>query len=141
VSTHLRITRGRALVGGVAAASLLAMGLGVAPAGASGQLSASESAFCKTLLTFHAKEPTGSSYKSYQAWAKTYLPFWEKLASEAPSSGSRAVLNELVTVVKYEASAKNYQAIGAYIAAHETWWTNGWKAFAKDVMTCATSLY
>ncbi len=91
--------------------------------------------------SFHAKEPTGTSYKNYQTWAKTYLPFWEKLASEAPSTGSKKVLNELVTILKYYASSKNFSSLGAYAAAHEVQWANGWKAFAKDVETCAVSLY
>ena len=84
---HLRTHRSRTFIAGIAVASVLAFGMGVVPAGASKQLSASESSFCKTLLSFKAKEPTGTSYTAYQKWAKTYLPFWEKLASEAPSSG------------------------------------------------------
>ncbi len=138
---HRHIVRSRALVASLVAASFLSMGLAVVPAGATRQLSASESAFCKTLLGFHAKEPTGTSYKNYQTWAKTYLPFWEKLASEAPSSGSKQVLNELVTILKYYATSKNLSSLGAYAAAHEVQWANGWKAFAKDVESCAVSLY
>ena len=80
-------------------------------------------------------------FSTWQKWAKTYLPFWQKLASEAPSKGSKAVLNELVSIIKYEANAKNYTQIGAYVAAHEKWWTNGWASFAKDVEGCAASLY
>jgi len=120
---------------------MLTLGSGAAGAGASTHLSASESAFCHTILTFHSKAPTGTSYSSYQKWAKTYLPFWEKLASEAPSSGSKHVLSELVAIIKYEASAKSFKSIGTYYLSHEVQWANGWKAFAKDVEACALTLY
>jgi hypothetical protein len=138
---HLRTHRSRTFIAGIAVASVLAFGMGVVPAGASKQLSASESSFCKTLLSFKAKEPTGTSYTAYQKWAKTYLPFWEKLASEAPSSGSKAVLNELVSIVKYEATSKSLKALGLYAASHEVQWANGWKSFAKDVEACAVAQY
>ncbi|MFI5036392.1 MAG: hypothetical protein ACHQFZ_09345 [Acidimicrobiales bacterium] len=141
LTDHPRFYRSRAFLGGAVVASLLTFGAGAATAGASSQLSASQSTFCHTLLTFHAKQPTGSSYSSYQKWAKTYLPFWEKLASEAPSNGSKAVLNELVTILKYEANSSNYKSLGAYVAAHQIQWANGWKAFFKDVVSCETSLY
>jgi hypothetical protein len=117
------------------------MGLAIAPAGAARQVSASESAFCKTLISISKfKQPTGTNYKNYQTWAKDYLPYWEKLASQAPAN-TKNVLNELVTILKYYASSKNLSGLGAYAAAHEVQWTNGWKAFAKDVETCAMSLY
>lgn len=128
-------------MGTAAAVAASALVLSVGVAGAATHVEASSSAFCKTILSFHAKEPTGTSYSSYQKWAKAYLPFWQKLASEAPSGATKTVLNELVTVVKYEASAKNYKALGAYYLAHQKQWTAGWKAFAKDIVSCATSLY
>lgn len=138
---HARIQRSRALLGAAVIASLLTLGSGAVGAGASTQLSATESAFCNTLLHFHAKAPSGTTYSSYQKWAKTYLPFWEKLASEAPSGSVKTVLNELVTIVKYEANAKNVQAIGVYMSTHQKQWLAGWKAFAKAAMSCATSMY
>lgn len=128
-------------VGAAAAAAAAALALAAPVAGASSHATASESAFCHTILTFHSKAPTGTSFTTWQKWAKTYLPFWQKLASQAPSKGSKAVLNELVSIVKYEANAKNYTQIGAYVAAHQKWWTNGWAAFAKDVEGCAAALY
>jgi hypothetical protein len=129
-------TRGAAVI-----ASLLTVGSGAVAAGASTQLAATESAFCHTILTFHAKAPTGTTYSSYQKWAKTYLGFWEKLAAQAPSSGSKKVLNELVNILKYEASAKNYKTLGTYVASHQLQWAAGWKAFAKDIEACAVSMY
>lgn len=136
--THRQLLS-RAGAAGAALAATLALAaplaLSASPA------SASESAFCKTLLTYHPTQPKGTSFTSWQKWAKQYLPWWQKLASEAPSASARAVLNELVKVVKYEAGATSYTQIGAYVAAHEKWWTNGWKAYAKDIMGCATSMY
>jgi hypothetical protein len=139
--TQSFIKRGRAVLGAAVVASLLTLGTGAVGAGASTQRLATESAFCHTLLSFHSHAPTGTTYSSYQKWAKTYLPFWEKLASEAPSSGSRRVLNELVTILKYEANSANYKSLGAYIASHQTQWIAGWKAFTKDITNCALSMY
>ncbi|HVB71491.1 MAG TPA: hypothetical protein VND83_08330 [Acidimicrobiales bacterium] len=135
------IRRGRALLGGAVVASLLTLGAGSVSAGASTRVLATESAFCHTILTFHSHAPTGTTYSSYQKWAKTYLPFWEKLASEAPSSGSKRVLTELVTILKHEATVANYKTLGTYIASHQTQWIAGWKAFTKDITNCALSAY
>ncbi len=142
--TRLFNTHSRTAVAGAVAGSVLvvSMGVAVASSGASSTyVSASPSAFCTTLLTFHAKAPTGTNYKSYRAWAKTYLPFWKKLASEAPNKATKKVLGELVTIVKYEANAKSEAALGKYISTHQTQWTNGWKAFSTAAVSCATSMY
>ncbi len=139
--TNSFIRRSRVMLGGAVIASVLTLGAGAAGAGASTRVLATESAFCHTILTFHSHAPTGTTYTSYQKWAKTYLPFWEKLASQAPSSGSKRVLGQLVTILKYEATSTNYKTLGAYIASHQTQWIAGWKAFTKDITNCALSAY
>lgn len=136
--------RARGALAAAVAATIMAgsLGVGIASSGASSTMVvASPSAFCSTLYSFHAKAPTGTNAKSYHTWAKTYLPLFEKLAAEAPSAGSKRVLNQLVTVLKYEASSSNLKQLAAYIAANHTHWVNGWKAFASDVLTCLKSLY
>jgi hypothetical protein len=138
---HSRHHRLSAVVGGAVAASLLTVGVAAGPAGAGTLRVASQSAFCHTILTYHPTQPKGTSYTSYQKWAKTYLPFWTKLASEAPSGAAKTTLNELVTIIKYEANAKTASAVGAYLAVHQKQWINGWKAVTKAILNCATSLY
>jgi hypothetical protein len=140
-SLHL-FSRPRAVIGGVLASGMLLVSVGVAaPAtGASTYATASQSTFCKTLLSFHATAPTSSNYKSYQAWAKTYLPYYQKLAAQAPNAKVKRVLSELVTILKYESSA-NLKQLGLYVTANRVKWTNDWKAFATSIIACATSMY
>lgn len=59
------------------------------------------SAFCKTMFTYKpVAPPTKISTASYQKWAKTALPFYEKLDSEAPNAKTKTILNEIVTILK-----------------------------------------
>jgi hypothetical protein len=37
--------------------------------------------------------------KSYKAWAKSLIPYFEKLASEAPNAATKAAFNEVVVVL------------------------------------------
>jgi hypothetical protein len=99
------------------------------------------SAFCKTLFSFESiavkyEAPKTSTTIGYHAWAKELLPFYEKLASEAPANG-KVVLNELVTIFKYYTNASSLTSIEAYIAANHTKFEAGTKALAKDIEGCA----
>jgi hypothetical protein len=99
------------------------------------------SAFCKTLFSFEGiatknEVPKTSSTIGYHAWAKLMLPYYEKLASEAPKNG-KVVLNELVTIFKYYDSASSITAIEAYIEANHAKFEAGSKALAKDIEACA----
>lgn len=130
-----------ALVGSLAAAVMMvSLGVMVPSSGAATIRSASPSAFCTTIYTFHATAPTGINYASYRKWAKANLSFYKKLASEAPNTKTKKVLNELVTILKYEAKQKNLKALAKYIAKNQKQWANGWKAFAGAVLSCAKSL-
>ena len=140
--TRQMLTSSRAAFAGTLAAAVMMVSLGVAvpTSGATTLRYASPSAFCTSIYSFKGTPPTGTNYNAYPAWAKTNLPFYKKLASEAPNAKTKKVLNELVTILKYEASQKNLKALGTYIAKHQKQWTNGWKAFAGAVLACAKSL-
>ena len=122
-------------------ALVLSLGVGVAPSGASTMKSASPSAFCTTLLSFSKiKQPATTNATTYRKWIKAYLPTWEKLAAEAPAS-SRKVLGEVVVILKYEQNTTNALKMEAYVTKNTKAWTNGWKAFATDAISCVTSAY
>ena len=99
------------------------------------------SPFCKTLFSFEGiaeknETPKEITAKGYVAWAKLLLPYYEKLASEAPSNG-KVVLNELVTIFKYYTKAKSITGIETYISTNHAKFEAGTKALAKDIEACA----
>jgi hypothetical protein len=99
------------------------------------------SAFCKTLFGFEGvaekfETPKASTAAGYHAWAKELLPFYEKLASEAPKNG-KVVLDELVTIFKYYTNASSISGIEAYITTNHAKFEAGTKALAKDIEACA----
>jgi hypothetical protein len=130
-------------MGGVLASAVLlvSMGVGTQGAAASNYRSASSSAFCTTIFTFHpAIAPSPTNLKSYRAWAKTLEPFYKTLASEAPNAATKSVLNEVVVVLKYYVSSKNLSKLDAGVLKYESKWAAGAKALAKAVVSCAKSL-
>lgn len=137
------VTTSRTAFAGTLAAAVMMVSLGMAvpTSGATTLRYASPSAFCTTIYSYHATAPTGTNSNSYRTWAKTNLPFYKKLASQAPSAKTKKVLNELVTILKYEARQKNLKALGKYIVKNQVQWANGSKAFAASVLACAKSLY
>ena len=142
VSTTKLVARARRVaVAGLAAVSF-SVALGVGAANATTTQSAALSPFCKTLTTFHPKSPPpATNYTAYRAWARQYLPFFQKLASEAPNVATKTLMNELAQYVKAEANVTSAKALGAYFYAHRVQWTKGWKAFLSATMSCVTSLY
>ena len=130
-----------ALVGSLAAAVMMvSLGVAVPASGAATVRSASPSAFCTTIYTYHATTPTGTNYANYRKWAKSYLGFYQKLASEAPNSKTKKVLNEIVTVLKYESSQKNLKALGLYVVKNQKYWVKASKSLAASIISCAKSL-
>jgi hypothetical protein len=103
----------------------------------------SSSAFCKSLLTYEttdagkAAPPTKLTTASYRAWAKSLLPFYETLTSEAPNAKTKTVLNEVVTILKYESNEKSLTSLEAYVTANRTKFENGTKALVKAIESCA----
>lgn len=141
ISSTLRVSRFQRLLAAGLVSATLGMAISVGPSGVS-TASASMSPFCKTLTSFHPKNPpTGTNYQAYRVWAKTYLPLFQKLASQAPNASTKTVLTEMAQILKHESSLYSTHAFAAYVASHRTAWTKGWKSFASAVMSCVTSLY
>jgi hypothetical protein len=128
-----------ALAGGVVLATLV-VSLGVAVPSSS---ALGSSPFCKSMFSYETKyaskaaPPTKLTTKSYHAWAKAILPFYETLASEAPNAKTKTVLNEIVTILKYESSASSLTSLEAYINANHIKFENGTKALANAIIACA----
>ena len=130
-----------ALVGSLAAATIMvSLGAAVPASGAATVRSASPGAFCSTIYTYHPTVPSGTNYANYRKWAKSYLPFYKKLTSEAPNTATKKVLNEIVTVLKYESSQKNLKALGLYVAKNQKYWVKVSKSLAAAIISCAKSL-
>jgi hypothetical protein len=126
-----------ALAGAVVCGTLvLSLGMAVPNSYAFGS-----SKFCQTILTFETKYASKAtpptSYKGYKAWAKYLLPFYEKLAAEAPNDASKTTLNEVVVILKYESTDTSIPSLEAYIKANSVKFDNGAKTLGKDIAACA----
>lgn len=143
IRNNLLARRSRTAIGGVLASAvlLLSVGVGSPSASASTIKSASESAFCTTIFSFHPKSaPSSTNLTSYKAWAKTLEPFYEKLASEAPNAATKSVLNEVVVVLKYYVDSTSLTKLDASVLKYHAKWEAGAKALASAVESCAKSL-
>jgi hypothetical protein len=130
-------------LGGVIASAVLLVSMGVStpPASASSYKSASSSAFCTTLFSYHPKSvPSPTNLKSYKAWAKSLEPFYTSLAKEAPNAATKAVLNEVVVVLKYYVSSSSLAKLNASVVKYHSKWAKGTKALAAAIVSCAKSL-
>ena len=135
--------RTRAAIGGVLASAVLLVstGIGAQSASASSYRSASESQFCSTIITYHPTAvPNATNLKSYRAWAKSLIPFYEKLASEAPNAATKSVLNEVVVVLKYYENSSSITKLDASVLKYHAKWAAGAKSLANAVVACAKSL-
>jgi hypothetical protein len=143
IRTNYSVGRARGAIGGVLASAVLlvSVGVGAQSASASSYKSASSSAFCTTIFTYHPKlAPSPTNLKSYKAWAKALEPFYEKLASEAPNAATKAVLNEVVVVLKYYVSSSNLSKLDASVLKYQAKWAAGAKALSNAVISCAKTL-
>jgi hypothetical protein len=99
------------------------------------------SPFCKTLFTYEeqdaSKATPPTSMSDYHKWAASLVPFYEKLASEAPTSGAKATLNEVVVILKWESKKQSIASLEAYITANRTKFEAGTKELAKAIEACA----
>ena len=96
------------------------------------------SAFCKTMFTYKTVAPPSAvTTTSYRKWAKSLLPFYEKLASEAPNAKTKVILNEIVTILKAEASSTSIKGLETYIFAHHANFAKSSKAVAEAIVACA----
>lgn len=142
VRTNVLSVRARGAIGGVLASAVLLVSMGVSTqsASASSLSSASPSALCTTIFSYHATAvPNVTNLKSYRAWAKALEPFYEQLASEAPNAASKSVLNEVV-VLKYYVSSTSISKLDASVLKYQAKWQAGANALAKAIESCAKSL-
>jgi len=123
-----------ALASGVVLATLVvSIGVSVPSSSALGT-----SAFCKTMFTYKpVGPPTKITTASYQKWAKTLLPFYEKLDSEAPNAKTKVILDEIVTILKYEASSSSLKSLETYIAKNHAHFAKSSIALAQAIVACA----
>jgi hypothetical protein len=124
-----------------ASIALFTVGVFAAGSGAAGSYqSASSSNFCKTIKTFAVAEPpTYVTISTYHVWAKLYLPSYERLASEAPSSSVKKLLTEIVTVLKFEEHATSLTKLEKYVVANGATWEKGVLQLTESTITCATA--
>jgi hypothetical protein len=131
------------VIGGVLASAtlLVSMGFGAPSALAASSRSAAPSAFCTTIISYRpATIPNPKNLSSYRAWAKSLEPFYESLAKEAPNATTKAVLNEVVVVLKYYVSSSSVTKLDASVLKYEAKWKAGAKALAAAIISCAKSL-
>ncbi len=126
----------------VAAAGVVAVLFSTAvPVGASQVILASSSPFCTTLLSFHPHAPQNTrDWKAYRVFAKSVLPMFEKLATEAPNKGTKEAMTELVAQLKFDSSSGNFSAFKAYSTTHLRHWEYDWQQFASSVLACVEKL-
>jgi hypothetical protein len=131
-------TATRSLLAGATMVTALTISLGVAATSSS---ALGSSPFCKTLFTYEkdyaSKATPPTSMSAYHAWAAEIVPFYEKLASEAPNAKTKSTLNEVVVILKWESKKQSISSLEAYIAANQLKFENGTKALAKAIESCA----
>jgi hypothetical protein len=129
------VTSSRRMLAITVVASTMVVSLGIAVPSSS---ALGTSAFCKTMFTFHPVSPPSKvSTSTYKKWAKSYLPFYEKLDSEAPNTKTKKVLDEIVTILKYEASSNSLKGLEAYIIANHKNFAKSSIALAQAIVACA----
>jgi hypothetical protein len=137
-----RLVRARLGVAALVGTAMLLVPLGAATADASSSYrTASPSAFCKTMMSFHPTAPKQGSPTQYRAWIKQYLPYYKKLAAQAPNASVKRIFSTLVVMLTYEYNSTKVTALEQYIAAHRSQWTKDWATFSKDILSCAMSVY
>lgn len=134
-STLVKITRGLVVVATMSTALIVSVGLDASRSSALGI-----SAFCKTLIsdetTIATKEIPPTSFSNYSKWAGELVPFYEKLASEAPNAATKSTLDEVVAILKNESKKQALTTLEAYVASHKTKFEAGAKALAKAIEAC-----
>jgi hypothetical protein len=126
------------MVAGLVMTGTLVASLGFAVSSSS---ALGDSPFCKTLFSYettYAKDAVPpTSISGYSKWAKTLVPFYEKLAAEAPTKGAKTEFNALVEILKYEASDKSLVGLEGYVAKNQLKFKNSVKYLASAIEGCA----
>jgi hypothetical protein len=132
-----RFTATRALLAGATVLAGLTLSLSVAVTSSS---ALGSSPFCKTLINWEehdaSKATPPTSISAYHTWAASLVPFYSKLASEAPSSATKATLNDVVVILKWESKKQSITSLETYINANKTKFEAGTKALAKAIGAC-----
>ncbi|HQU25963.1 MAG TPA: hypothetical protein PLS29_02910 [Acidimicrobiales bacterium] len=133
MTTWKRLGRTAAMA---ALAGAMAAPLAVGTAGA-----APSAAFCAALLHGpKAAPPSTKNLNAYKAWVKAEMPYFQKLAAEAPDTASKKLFNLFVTSLKHEASSTSAKTLAAYWVAHDSQWAKVIKTVAKDSLACVERL-
>lgn len=136
-------TRARGLIGAIVAPAVLlvSVGWGAPVASASSVRSATSSAFCTTMFTYQPTAVPSSKYlRTYKTWARSLIPFYEQLASEAPNTATKSVLHEVVVVLKHYVSSTSRAKLDARIHKYRAQWLAGAKALTLAIESCAKTL-
>lgn len=100
----------------------------------------SPSAFCTTIKTFAVSEPlTFITISTYHVWAKLYLASNAKVASEAPTPPVKKLLDEVVTITKYDGEATSLTKLERYVAPNAALWQRAVTQLFKSDIACATN--
>jgi hypothetical protein len=126
----------RGLLAGATMLTALTVSLGVAESSSS-----AGSAFCNTIITFYehdSKEITPpTSMSTYRAWAAALVPFYQKLASEAPNAASKTTLGDVAAILQWESKKQSISKLEVYIAKNHAKFEAGTKAVANAIRSCA----
>ena len=105
-------------------------------AGASAAELAAPNPFCQAMIATHPQPPTGTDYAAYHMFAKRYLSYYRKLASEAPSAAVKRELTQLISIMKVEAATTSRSRLAAYVDANQVTWASDWTLFARAIVAC-----
>jgi hypothetical protein len=130
-------TATRSLLAGATMITALTISLGVAATSSS---ALGSSPFCKTLINYEendaSKATPPTSMSAYHTWAAELVPFYEKLASEAPNAKTKSTLGEIVVILKWESKKQSITSLEAYITANHAKFEAGTKSLAKAIEGC-----
>lgn len=133
---------GRRVRSAVAAFAIASVFFVAIPAGASQMTLVSSSPFCSTLLGFHPHAPTNArDWKAYNAFAKSVLPTFKKLAETAPNTGTKDLMTQLISQLEFDARATSFGAFKSYWTSHMRHWEYDWQQFMAADLKCVEALY
>jgi len=130
-------SRSRTLLAGSVVVGALVVPLG-ASAPVAGALSTSP--FCTALFSWAEHQPpapTALTLTGYHAWAKSLVPYYVKMAATAPDAKTKAVLNDIVVVLKAYANYTSLSKLAAYEKLHHARFEADVKSLASAIKACA----
>jgi hypothetical protein len=125
------------LIAGAVVATALIVPLGLSTPNAD---ALSSSPFCTALFSWVEHQPpapTTLTLASYHAWAKTLVPYYEKMASVAPNAKAKTALNDIVVVLKAYANYTSLTKLAVYEKAHHASFEANVQSLAASIKACA----